>query len=158
MCDKLSGFDDFVHNALADGVHSKDFIIKVMETKRDENPSPPHELRCMNCNIPYREKRSTAGLLDPVKDLAKRGWAENFGWTYEKRSLVEDEASPHEDPVAKRGWAENFGWTYEKRSDIEVSAIKRENEDPVAKRGWAGTNFGWTYDKRADEPSYQAEG
>ena len=33
ICGKGSGFDDFVHNALADGIHSKEFVIRVLEEK-----------------------------------------------------------------------------------------------------------------------------
>ncbi|KAE8339053.1 hypothetical protein BDV24DRAFT_165812 [Aspergillus arachidicola] len=47
-CGKYSGLDDLVHNALALGIHSDDFMLDVLQ-HGPKNPSPPHNLFCSNC-------------------------------------------------------------------------------------------------------------
>jgi hypothetical protein len=52
-CGKLSGFDDFVAGALKDGIHTREFMIHVIETGA-QNSSPPHDLQCMSCGDYYK--------------------------------------------------------------------------------------------------------
>jgi hypothetical protein len=143
-CGKLSGFDDFVHNALADGIHSKEFIIKVVQSKNPHNPSPPHELRCMSCGISYKEKRgwtSAVGWADFIKDKVKRGWTSNVGWADFSKKRSEDSAAEDSEDiakrgVAKRGWSNAVGWAdfIKSRSDEDESVVKRGWTQAV---GWA---------------------
>ncbi|KAL6299801.1 hypothetical protein BKA93DRAFT_829578 [Sparassis latifolia] len=55
-CGKHTGLDDIVHNALQDGVHSKEFMIKVLED-RTSHPSSGHVIRCSGagCGRAYDE-------------------------------------------------------------------------------------------------------
>jgi hypothetical protein len=167
-CGKLSGFDDFVHNALADGIHSKEFIIKVVQSKNPHNPSPPHELRCMSCGISYKEKRgwtSAVGWADFIKDKVKRGWTSNVGWADFSKKRSEDSAAEDSEDiakrgVAKRGWTNAVGWAdfIKSRSDEDESVVKRgwtnavgwadfiksrsDEDESVVKRGWTQA-VGW---------------
>ena len=98
QCNKLLGFDDFVHEALTDGIHSKEFILRILNRVGSENvrASPPHRLKCMNCAIYYRRTPDAAEMancpsLDPIKgEDALMGWAENFGWTHTIKERDED--------------------------------------------------------------------
>ncbi|KAL6303073.1 hypothetical protein BKA93DRAFT_750836 [Sparassis latifolia] len=55
-CGKHTGLDDIVHNALQDGVHSKEFLIEVLED-RAPHPSSGHVIRCSSagCGRAYDE-------------------------------------------------------------------------------------------------------
>ncbi|KAI9778294.1 MAG: hypothetical protein M1835_004971 [Candelina submexicana] len=47
-CGKHSGLDDLVHNALSLGIHSKAFMLDVLQNGPKQN-SPEHELQCSTC-------------------------------------------------------------------------------------------------------------
>jgi hypothetical protein len=47
-CDKLSGLDDFVATALQIGVHDRAFMVAVLMSEAQENPSSPRLLRVRN--------------------------------------------------------------------------------------------------------------
>ncbi|KAF8451469.1 hypothetical protein BDZ91DRAFT_686919 [Kalaharituber pfeilii] len=47
-CGKFSGLDDLVHNALARGIHTPNFIIDVLQNG-PQNQSPGHEIQCSKC-------------------------------------------------------------------------------------------------------------
>ncbi|KAK6343646.1 hypothetical protein TWF730_011237 [Orbilia blumenaviensis] len=48
-CGKHSGLDDLVQNATAAGIHTKDFMLKVLIDGPQEE-SPAHGLQCSNCS------------------------------------------------------------------------------------------------------------
>ena len=86
-CGKRSGFDDFVHEALTTGIHTKEFILRMLNKwgNGDRRASPPHQLRCMNCNIYFRQESKLANNTDPNTiegEVVVFGWASGFGWEY----------------------------------------------------------------------------
>ena len=94
LCNKLSGFDDFIHEALADGIHSKEFVLGILNRVGSENvrPSPPHRLKCMNCNFYYKHPPPASGSsLDSIEgEAAVMGWASGFGWTHDIKERDDD--------------------------------------------------------------------
>jgi len=61
-CGKLSGLDDIVHNTLEEGIHSKEFMVKVFETG-GPHASSEREIRCSSagCGRAHLEKRYWLG-------------------------------------------------------------------------------------------------
>ncbi|GBE78847.1 hypothetical protein BKA93DRAFT_826928 [Sparassis latifolia] len=57
-CGKYTGLDDIVHSALEDGIHRKEYLVKVLE-ERESHASPPHVVRCSTagCSRAYEEPR-----------------------------------------------------------------------------------------------------
>lgn len=51
-CGKHSSLDDFIHNALHAGIHTKRFMLDVL-ANGPQGPSPPHELICSRCLEKY---------------------------------------------------------------------------------------------------------
>ncbi|KAF8465519.1 hypothetical protein BDZ91DRAFT_658975 [Kalaharituber pfeilii] len=47
-CGKFSGLDDLVHNALARGIHTPEFMVHVLQNG-PRNQSPGHEIQCSRC-------------------------------------------------------------------------------------------------------------
>ncbi|KAK6343647.1 hypothetical protein TWF730_011238 [Orbilia blumenaviensis] len=47
-CGKLSGVDDFVHNAFTLGVHDTKFILRILFDGPD-SATPDHGLQCSGC-------------------------------------------------------------------------------------------------------------
>ncbi|KAF5647999.1 RBP [Fusarium sp. NRRL 52700] len=104
QCGKRSGFDDFVHEALTDGIHSTDFILRILHGLGSENvrASPPHRLRCMNCNIYFRHP--------PESKLANR--AISFSWSPVCTRVNNTDPNTVKGEVALFGWSVGMGWAY----------------------------------------------
>lgn len=107
QCGKRSGFDDFVHEALTDGIHNTDFILGILRGLKSDNvrASPPHRVRCMNCNVYFR--------YPPESKLANKGIS--FSWSPFDTPDKNTDSDMAEGEVALLGWAMGFGWTYDIR-------------------------------------------
>ncbi|KAF4956894.1 hypothetical protein FGADI_3497 [Fusarium gaditjirri] len=103
QCGKRSGLDDFVHGALEDGIHNTEFFLRILRGLESDNvrASPPHRLRCMNCDTYFK--------YPPISDLANRGIS--FSWSPPSTGVDDIDPNTAEGDVAIFGWASGFGWT-----------------------------------------------
>jgi hypothetical protein len=114
QCGKQSGFDDFVHEALVDGIHTKEFILRILNHLGSDNvrASPPHRLRCINCNIYYRHP----------PDTKRANRAASFSWSPVCTLVNNTDPNTIKGEVALFGWAEGFGWAF---------GVKERDEDTI---------------------------
>ncbi|KAF4435533.1 RBP-like protein [Fusarium acutatum] len=80
QCGKRSGFDDFVHEALTEGIHSTDFILRIL-----------HGLGAISFS--WSPVCTRVNNTDPntVKgEVALFGWSVGMGWAYGVRERDQD--------------------------------------------------------------------
>lgn len=55
-CGKHSGLDDLIHNALAQGMHSKEFMVDILKHgTKGSGTSSAHAINCSTCGEQFAE-------------------------------------------------------------------------------------------------------